>query len=107
MYLIRACLYIYSRAHTRTHIAGRIVGTRSRTHMHMDAMQPRASSPPIHHQSIHLSIDIGPVYIAISKEKHVYPHGKSYTRARSHAQALVATHTYCMSHPVIRTKTTI
>ncbi len=57
------CMPTYTGAHTRAHdVAGRIVGVTNRTHVHMDAMQPRARSPPIRHKSIHLSIDIGPVH---------------------------------------------
>jgi hypothetical protein len=38
----------------------------------------------------------------------MYPHGEIYARARSHAQALVATSTYVLHVPrLIRTKTTI
>jgi hypothetical protein len=109
MYLIRACLYIYTAAHKRAH------------------MSPAASSAQAvartctwtrcsHVQDCRLfitkaSIDLhkSDPSIAIYTQKHVYPHGESYTRARarSHAQAPLATHTCCMSHPVIRTKTTI
>ncbi len=75
--------YIYRRAHTHAHdVAGHIVGARNRTHIHMDAMQPRARSQPVHHTSIHLSIEIRPVYPAY-RYKPIYPHGEIYTRARA------------------------
>jgi hypothetical protein len=89
--------YIHTRAHTRTHdVARRILGTRNRTHVHIDAMQPRARSHPIRHKRIHLSIDIGPVYRYIS---YVPTWRDLHARARSHAQALVATRTHVLHVP--------
>ena len=88
---------IFTGGHTRTHdVARRIVGTRNRTRVHMDATQPRARSHPMHHKRIHLSIDIGPVYRYIS---YVHPWRDLHARARSHAQALVATSTYVLHVP--------
>ena len=88
---------MYRPAYTRTHnVARRIVGTRNRTRVHMDATQPRARSHPIHHERIHLSIDIGPIYRYIS---YVPTWRDLRARARSHAQALVATSTYVLHVP--------
>ena len=53
------------------------------------------------------SIDLQESDPSIAIYKHTPMARAARARARSHAQALVATHTYCMSHPVIRTKTTI
>jgi hypothetical protein len=90
-------IYIYSggqthtRALTHTHnVAGRIVGTRNRTHAHMDAMQPRARSQLTHHKSIHLSIDIGPS-IARHIYQHILPSGVS-SHSRCIASISASTH---------------
>jgi hypothetical protein len=63
MQIFDPCMPTYTWAHTRAHdVAGGIGGTCNRSHVYIEAMEPRARSHPIHHTSIHLSIDIGPVH---------------------------------------------
>ena len=48
--------YTYRRTYTHAqNVTGRIVGTRNRTHVDMEAMHPHAHSQPTHHRSIQLS----------------------------------------------------
>ena len=97
MHILDPCMPIFTGGHTRTHdVARRIVGTRNRTHVHMDATQPRARSPPIHHESIHLSIDIGRVYRSYILCTHM---ARFYTRARArtHRHSWPRARAYCTS----------
>ena len=101
--------YIYTAAHKCAHMSPAASSARAIALTGTWTRRSRAHAHSLFITKASIDLQKSDPSIAIYKQKHVYPHGKSYTRARarSHAQALLATNTCCMSHPVIRTKTTI
>ena len=73
------CVPIYWRTYTHAqNVTGRIVGTRNRTHVYMEAMHPRAHSQPIRHRSIHHLLRVPPV-IRMKTMIYKYTHVALYT----------------------------
>jgi hypothetical protein len=90
-----------TRAHAHN-VAGRILGVRNRTHMHMDTMRPRARSPPKHHTRSHKCTSIyryrtrPSLYIDTNRctphmARSTRAHALARTGARGHAHARVRT----------------
>jgi hypothetical protein len=98
--LIRACLYIQAGTHTRTRCR-RAHRRRAQSHAHAHGRDAATCTLTAYSSHKHPSIYRDRTRLSLQIDTNLYTHmaRSAHTRARSHAQAFVATHLYALHVP--------